>query len=77
MVVVIKNCEPFVLGPAFAIDTIYRSTSLAHLVPHIQNGVTQRSELRESDPPLQLPPLEQPPVLFVSVKLINDFLIAL
>jgi hypothetical protein len=39
--------------------------------------VTQRSELRESGSPLQLPPLEQPPALFVSVKLINDFLIAL
>jgi hypothetical protein len=77
MVVVIKNCEPFVLGPAFAIDTIYRLTFLAHFVPNIQNGMRQRSELRESDPPLQLPPLEQPPTLFVSVKLINDFLIAL
>ncbi len=77
MVVVIKNCEPFVLGPAFAIDTIYRLTFLTQLVPKIQNVVTQRSELRESDPPLQLPPLEQPPALFVSVKLINDFLIAL
>jgi len=77
MVVVIKNCEPFVLGPAFAIDTIYRSTSLAHLVPKIQDGMRQRCEFRESDPPLQFPPLEQPPALFVSVKLINEFLIAL
>jgi hypothetical protein len=52
-------------------------TFLAHFVPNIQNGMRQRSELRESDPPLQLPPLEPLPALFVSVKLINEFLIAL
>ena len=57
-------------------DTIYRSPFLAHLVPQIQNGVKQRSELRESDPPLHLPPLEPLPALFVMVKLINKFMIA-
>jgi hypothetical protein len=50
---------------------------LAHLVPKIQNVVKQRSKLWESDPPLQFPPLEPPPALFVAVKLINEFLIAL
>jgi hypothetical protein len=39
--------------------------------------VTRRSKLRESDPPLQFSPLEPPPALFVSVKPINEFLIAL
>jgi hypothetical protein len=61
----------------FAADTIYRSLFLAHLVPQIQNGMRQRCEFRESDPPLQLPPLEPPPALFVSVKPINEFLIGL
>jgi hypothetical protein len=37
----------------------------------------QCSELRESDPPLHLPPLETLPALLVMVKLINEFLIAL
>jgi hypothetical protein len=37
----------------------------------------QRCEFRESDPPIQLPPLELPPALFVALKLINEFLIAL
>jgi hypothetical protein len=61
----------------FAADTIYRSPFLAHLVPQIQNSVSPRSELRESDPPLQLPPLHLMPALFITVKLINEFLIAL
>jgi hypothetical protein len=37
----------------------------------------QRSEVRESDSPLHLPPLEPPPELFILIKLINEFLIAL
>jgi hypothetical protein len=61
----------------FAADTICRSSFLAHLIPQIQYGVKRGSEFRESDPPLHLPPLEPMPALFITVKLINEFLIAL
>jgi len=54
-----------------------RSPFLGHLVPQIQNGVRPRSELREPDPPLQLPPLNPMPAAFITVKLINELLIAL
>ena len=62
---------------SFAADAVHRSAPLAHLIPQIQYGMRQRSELREPDPPLHLPPLEPMPELLVTVKLINEFLIAL
>jgi hypothetical protein len=58
-------------------DAVCRSALLAHLIQQIQNGMRQRCEFRESDPPLHLPPLEPPPELFILIKLINEFLIAL
>ena len=67
----IRSSDPF------AADAVRWSAPLAYLIPQIQYGVRQRSELREPDPPLHLPPPEPMPELFVTVKLINEFLIAL
>jgi len=47
---------------------------LRYLSPH---GVGQCSQLRKSDPPLHLPAPEPMATLFVTVKLINEFLVAL
>ena len=61
----------------FAADAVCRSAPLAHLIPQIKHSVRQGSELREPNPPHQLPPLEPIPALFITVKLINEFLILL
>jgi hypothetical protein len=61
----------------FAADAVCRSLLFPHLIPQIKNGVMQFTELRKSDPPLHLPPLESLPAFFFAVKLINEFLIAL
>ena len=61
----------------FAADAVRRSALLAQLIEQIQHGVGQCSQLRKSDPPLHLPAPEPLPTLFVTVKLINEFLVAL
>jgi len=61
----------------FGVDALRRSAVLANLIQQIQHGVGQCSELREPDPPLHLPAPELMATLFVPVKLINEFLVAL
>jgi len=73
----LECCWKVPASDPFAADAVCRSALLANLIPQIQYGVRQRSELREPDPPLHLPPPEPMPELFVTGKLINEFLIAL
>jgi hypothetical protein len=61
----------------FAADALRRSALLAQLIEPIQHCMGQCSELRESDPPLHLPAPEPIATLFFTVKLINEFLVAL
>ena len=61
----------------FAADALRRSALVAQLIEQIQHGVGKCSELRKSDPPLHLPAPEPMAALFFTVKLINEFLVAL
>jgi hypothetical protein len=67
----VRSFDPFVA------DALRRSALLARLIEQIQHSVGQCSELRESDPPLHLPATEPMATLFFTVKLINEFLVAL
>jgi hypothetical protein len=61
-------CHPFTA------DAICRSAPLAQLIPQIQYGVRQGCEFREPNPQHQLPPLEPTLAIFITVKLLNEFL---
>jgi len=61
----------------FAADAVCRSAPLAHSVPEVQDQVTELAQLWESQTSLLLPQLPLPIAVFITVKLINELLIAL